>query len=50
MSDEVAIVLLSAGKPVVAFSDLQSMRAWLRARGSMTGRLYTKMNVPLNPR
>lgn len=47
---ETAIVLLSTGKPVVAFSDTTAMRAWLHARGSMTGRLYTKMEVPLNPR
>jgi hypothetical protein len=48
---ETAIILLSVGKPeLVAFSGVPEMRAWLHARGLMTGSFYTKMNVPLNPR
>jgi hypothetical protein len=46
---DTVILLLNAGKPVVAFSDVMAMRAWLRARGSLTSRLYTRKEVLLDP-
>jgi hypothetical protein len=48
-SDRV-IVLHSAGKAQVAFSSVEKMCAWLHPQGSIPGRPYTRMTIPLDPK